>query len=427
MPLIYARVKTRPDGNKCRTMKRNEKKDMTKMFTKTMNEGMRMMRTMLPSILIVLTAGWFAACSSDSDEYTQADKPVTPADTSTVISFGGSMDNGTQTRATRPLHETHSEFRLMGYKNTDDELSAPEGIQTVFHRYQMLYDAALIGTTTDNTSGWYYAGIMNEGVEQTIKYWDFSAGGYRFFAAAPSGLDNPVTEGGYTVARTLQVNVDGQNEDNRSVAAKDKTTPYISKLWMKKRNEYIGGGYNNAVQLEFYKPLARVRFILLDEQGNALTSASEVTRFIDESTIRFAPTNTTERIVWGGIAVVRYPLTGTAGESITYTPDVAQVYEALTVPYESQTDETEYAFVNSANKERWYHVLPRRTTQGSFTLSFEYNGALRTATVPAEYLRWDTSYAYTYAFKVSPTSVNFDMKLSTFVRWQAGYTETTEW
>lgn len=371
----------------------------------------------LPSILLILTAGWFASCSSDDDE--MFDLPQT------AITFGGGISAAeAQTRAgEQPLHLLRTQFRLMGYKHMDNAMTDAAQRQTVFLRDVFLYDDMKTGTTTDNTMGWYYVHGTQE-----IRYWDFGAVAYRFFAVAGEGTSDNVIESGVVVAHELTFPINGMNEDDRSIAPADKETPLVTQQWMKRMTEILPGDtYKQPVTLTFYKPMARVRFILLDENGTPLTHNSIVAKSITPSTIQFKPTSGAH-IYYGGTGEMINPLRGytPGGEHINVTHNPTMIYTALTTPFESQADPAEYAFVTAADDSWWYHVI-ENTTQGSYTLSFDYNGVERSATVPAQYMQWQTGYSYTYAFKVSATAVNFDMKLSTFIKWQAGYTSVTDW
>ena len=91
------------------------------------------------------------------------------------------------------------------------------GTQTVFDNYQANFVTNSAHTTTSNSAGWEYVGYSNvpngvpttdgvttyannttantNGIEQTIKYWDYSASKYDFFAYS---LGKGVTSGGAT-------------------------------------------------------------------------------------------------------------------------------------------------------------------------------------------------------------------------------------
>ncbi len=380
------------------------------------------MRAMLPSAILVLTAGWFAACSQDEDI---SNTPPTEQN-QIPITFGSDIDDAqpAQTRAT-PLGSLKNNFVFSGYKHFDAECKDVATRQTVFSAYEMNFDAALANTTTDNTSGWYYVGINNThstpSFVQTIKYWDHSATAYRFFAISGAYDDVKNIENG--TKRQLSIYVDGQNEDDPAILPKDKTTPYVSQTLV-----VPNADFNKPVVLKFYKPFARVRFILVDEQGKAITAASPLAQYIDKTSFSFRPTATDRRVAYEGSLISTHELTGLTPKhklEVDMTSGYTTYSNGITIPYEAAG--ANYAFVTDTEKERWWHVIPPATKYGTFTLSFLYNGKTRSAVVPAEYMDWQYAYAYTYVFKVNQEEVHFDPYLFTYTQWQSGYTGTTTW
>ncbi len=379
-----------------------------------MRQMIQWIRTMLPSALLMLTAGWFAACSQNDD---LADTPPTtpPAEqTERPITFGGDIDDEEQqarTRATSPFHQRSTRFVFSGYKHYDEDYSDPDQRQKVFPAYTMLYDDALANTATDNKSGWYYVHGS-----QTIKYWDYAATAYRFFAIS----------GAYTAKgedpnkRYLSIYADGADED-----AGGTETPYLSHTLIVKREDF-----GKPVVLTFYKPLVRVRFMLMDGTGKVITKNNVLSGLIDKTSIRFRPTDSSRSVLYAATYNSTHHLLGTTAHELTLdpSPSLQSFHEALTIPYESQpTAPDDFAFVTEAQKERWWHVLEPAQPYGSFSMLLNFNGVLRSAVIPAEYMQWKIGYAYTYVFKVSNDEIYFDPRLFTYTKWQAGYSETTTW
>ncbi len=365
---------------------------------------------MLPSAILVLTAGWFAACSQDDDI---SNTPPTEQN-QIPITFGSDISDAqpAPTRATpTPFSTKRQSFVFSGYKHFDNALSAT-GRQKVFPAYTMLYNAAQANTTTDNTSGWHYVGAA---AGQTIKYWDHSATAYRFFAISGSYTAKHETE----TERGLSIYANGMNED-----AGGDQTPYVS------HTEIVyNADFKKSVTLKFYKPFVRVRFMLVDSEGKAITAASRLATLIDENSFSFRPTDNTRRVGYSATLNSTHYLTGTAPHRLVVnTEEEYFTYpNGITTPYESPSA-AGYAFVAETAKERWWHVLAPPTSYGSFTLSFSYSGNTRSAVVPAEYMQWQFGYAYTYVFKVSEDGEsNFDPQLYTYTQWQSGYSETVNW
>ena len=89
------------------------------------------------------------------------------------ISFASSWQEEEQTTRALPLQQ---DFVVFGYKNVGTA-------QLVFDGYGVHYSANSANTTEDNTHGYgYVGGTSLKGVTQTIKYWDYSASEYHFWA-----------------------------------------------------------------------------------------------------------------------------------------------------------------------------------------------------------------------------------------------------
>lgn len=295
------------------------------------------------------------------------------------ITFNG--NEGLVAEVTRaggtPLHDANvDQFHVWGYKNMAD------GTQKVFQGYQVEWGANTAYTTTSNTNNWEYVGIS----DQTIKFWDWSAQAYRFFAVTGWTSHEPNEPNGpheFTVAA-----------DVNNMAA----SPYFSRLWYSTGNPtyYPDKQFGKPVTLEFVQPYARVRFIFIyvyPREGINLTEKS------------FKPSDGS-KIYRKGAVKVTYHLTGaTTIEEYSMTPAAEVAVEdpnypihltAFSEDYDPENDGKEYAETNKG----WYTVVPN-TLQGSYTLSVKVNGAVKTAVVPAEYMQWKPGYGYTYIFKIT--------------------------
>lgn len=296
------------------------------------------------------------------------------------------------TRAGRPLEELHSAFTVWGYKNMSRTGETFDELQTVFPGYTVNWQANTAMTTTTNTHDWEYVGIA----DQTIKYWDLSARAYRFFAVTSSisSTKEDVTspyppfepqEDHTTYRVTLAVDA----------AANDDVIPYFSRLWFSTGElpTYEDKQFGKTVQLEFVKPLSRVRFIFIyvfPREGVNLANVS------------FKPSEgSTKKIARKGTVTVSYPLTGTATKetySSTRNPSPVDGEELteFTEYYDPEDDLKEYIYTDNG----WYTVFPSMD-QDSYTLSLTINSAPKTAVVPAEFMRWLPGYSYTYIFKIT--------------------------
>lgn len=322
---------------------------------------------------------------SCSSENTEEQGRSTPPPTEVAISFCGSesQENAVTRAAGTPLSAAGvSQFHVWGYKNMDydDGTGAYGGTQTVFPGYQVDWHDNTAATTTTNSSGWEY--IQPGLPDQTIKYWDWGAKAYRYFAV--TGTPTHTLNG---TAHEFTFAADASSTEAMN------TTPYFTRLWFSTGNQvaYPDKQFGKPVTLEFVKPYTRVRYLFkyaYPREGIKLTEKS------------FKPSDGSEHIARKGTVTVHYPTEGTAiKEWFTVTPVTGAGSGELT-EFTEDYDPDDDGKVYSETNEGWYMVLPR-DTQGSYTLSVSVNGQARTAVVPAEYMQWLPGYSYTYIFKIT--------------------------
>ncbi len=368
--------------------------------------------------------------------------PDTPPQTLEVpIRFGAAMsDSATAqpdgTRATRTgleeLTTPITAFKIFGYKNTtytaDGRYGAFQQVFPAVDGYTVTFNDASAGSTLTNTAGWDY---VDPSAGQTIKYWDQAAAAYRFMGyALPTGAQVPTPstpnplhqEGTEIYYHRFPIVV------NDAIISGD-LAPYITHLWMSNGNETMedpsAPGRNNAsfrdeVQLTFFRPLSRVRFIITGLDGQPL-SASQVQMI---GNLSFGRLNA-DPIRTNGTITVFYPLTG--ADPRTESGSFASTYYTAPTGESYFVDAAAGGLTALTTREQWYTVLPA-FGQGAFRLSLTQNGNPLTATVPAEMMRWLPGYAYTYVFKLGEVSLSYVSTYFIHTQWQAGYTEgTTTW
>lgn len=321
-------------------------------------------------IILCLT---LVSCGGGGDDDLGAPQTAAVNNELVPITFNGSQ--GVEAAVTRasgtPLSEKAQHFHVWGYKNMSNSET-----QTVFPGYQVDWHDNSAATTTTNTNGWEYVGIS----DQTIKYWDWGAKAYRFFAVT----GNPTYDANEN-AFTFEA-------DASSKGAMD-ASPYFSRLWYSTGNptDYPDKQFGKPVTLEFVKPYARVRFIynyVYPREGITLSDQS------------FKPTDTEKKIYRKGNVKVTYPLSGEAIKE-SYSLEVTNLSDgahlaAFTEDFDPENDTKVYTTCDKG----WYPVLPN-PTQGSYTLTVRINDVEKTAVVPAEYMKWLPGYSYTYIFKIT--------------------------
>ena len=380
----------------------------------------RPMRPMGPIRLIGLIGVLsLMACSAEQE---MPEEPAVP-ETATAISFSGTESTEEQvtrggdrayetygayetyktnktagnTRAAQGLEDLLPEdkkyFTVWGYKNMSYSAGSYDDLQEVFPGYTVNWLSNSAATTTTNSSGWEYVAQQTSGDEQTIKYWDWGATAYRFFAVTEGGTyESSGASGAY---RTYEVAADA------SSAAAMEATPYYSRLWFSTGNlaDYPTRQFGKPVQLEFMKPFSRVRFMFI------YSYAAEGVRLKDPV---FKPTDGS-KIATKGTVTVSYPLSGSkTKEEYSVTPAATGYAGELTAFTEEYIPE---------GTEKWYTVLPN-TIKRSYTLSVNINGATKTAVVPAEYMTWLPGYSYTYIFKITDLGgVEIDLVQAAVINW----------
>lgn len=347
----------------------------------------------LVTLLTLVSCGGGGGSAAVVEDDLQAIEGVT--DDTTPISFScGLAESQTVVRSGSMLSAERDAFKVWGYKNMtcndqgDADPSNDEygDMQTVFPGYTVSWVTNTAYTTTSNTNDWEYVGGG-----QTIKFWDWSAKAYRFFAVtdvddvmvAPNAPNGP-----YEIT---------MNTDATSTEAINDL-PYFSHLWFSTGDPvaYADKQFGKPVVLEFLKPLTRVRYIfkyVYPREGYFLTNKS------------FKPSDGT--IARKGTVTVSYPLNGTeTQESFSTTrnasPAVGEELTAFTVDYDPEDDGKDYVTLSlgAMTSDGWYIVFPNMS-QGSYKLSVDINGQTKTAAVPANYMQWLPGYSYTYVFKIT--------------------------
>ena len=347
-------------------------------------------------IMVAMAVLMSTACSHSSEDTTEQGGGVPVTDTRTAISFSGqqgeeqAVSRGTNRRAGTPLSDTgvHT-FKVWGYKNMSESNGDYGSLQTVFPGYVVNWITGSAASTTSNSSGWeYVAQQTGSDPEQTIKYWDWEAKAYRYFAVTSgTGAPDVATAGQVSFTMTADASPirDGEGTAEEKIAANIEATPYFSKLWFSTGNVsvYPDKQFGKPVQLEFLKPFARVRFLF------NYSYAAEGVKVENPS---FKPTHGS-KIARKGIVKVTYPLTG------TQTSESYAVTKNTELAEGEELDDFNEEYIPEGT-EKWYTVLPV-LTQGSYTMTVTVNNTTKTAVVPAEYMSWKPGYSYTYIFKIT--------------------------
>lgn len=385
-------------------------------------------------LTIPLMALCLVACSgSGQDDPSIPDSP-TPSPDLKSIGFGGNSgawQDAPTSRATgsEGLETLFQSFRVWGYKSTDN---TP---QTVMDGYNVEYkkntesaEGSTAGSTPSNTAGWEYVGITNNQTTQTIKYWDYSATDYRFFAYAPADNTNIKTSTSQTTDGNQQLSFSipytYSDETNTTTIT---TTPYVSDLWFSD-NSTTENKYGNTVKLTFAPIIAKVRFKFSYPDNIKSIKITDIkfrdSRLVNESNTKIFPQK--------GNITASYPLseipqsdnTSSSATKGSYPPTLSWTTSSdadakgsliLDIPYEEESDKI-HILTDKDKYNKWYYLPPLGLSTdnddkpSSYTINATINSKHSSATVPVEYMQWKAGYQYTYIFKITEAGddITFD-------------------
>lgn len=322
------------------------------------------------------------------------------------ISFGGNsgswQDAPTSRAGETGLETIEKSFRVWGYKNTGgnhtDGFTDP---QKVMDGYIVNWNQPAAG----GTGSWEYSGIKNPNLNnatQTVKYWDYSATCYRYFAFSPENAEVKTTllqEGGNSTNQAGTTSEEGSTNQTDKASkvsfqipfeykeeATSSSTPYISDLWLSD-NQNFGDDkkYGACVKLTFAPIVTKVRIIFKYPENITNISIKDISF---KKTDGDVPT--------AGNICINYPITGTETQPVYSWETTQKGSISLSVPYEEETDKIH----QTTERGKWYFVPPIGK-QGTYTMTATIDGKTSTAIIPAEYMQWKAGYQYTYIFKIT--------------------------
>lgn len=345
------------------------------------------------------------SCSSPEQDDLLIPEPIKGS-----ISFGGNSGTWQDAPTTRAketgLETISNSFTVWGYKTIEGNKDAGfDHCQNVMDGYLVKWTQQTANTTSSNTADWEYVGIRNDELhaDQTIKYWDYSATSYRFFAysiptataeagniIAPSFSEPSTTEGSTNLHASFSIPF------NYDKDATNVSTPYISDLWLSDNQNFGNRKYGECVKLTFAPIITKVRF-KFNYQAESQVSITN----ISFRNVNDAPSPTSGNII------ITYPITGmdTQASYIWETTGTETEPIKFTIPYEEDADLNHQA----TERKKWYYVPPlgdSNKPQGAYIISATIDGKKSTATIPAEYMQWKAGYQYTYIFKITEAGTN---------------------
>ncbi|MBR1548711.1 MAG: hypothetical protein IJ637_08310 [Prevotella sp.] len=391
--------------------------------------------------LFLATAAIAALASCSSDEVLGGgDVGNSSQGTAGAISFTSGSRAITRASGAEAAALLNKNFVVEGIKTVGDPAAKVE----VFDNYNVNWTANTADKTASNTANWEYVGQAIIGgsktavTEQTIKYWDFAASQYDFWAyslgdgsATVSTLahDATLTSAAYTITGTLT--------NLSKVYISDLVTAYNPTV----TDQPVFG---NQVNLSFRSLVSKVRIGLYETiPGYSIksvqfypsadgTAAAAATLYASSAVL---PSVTGEGT---GTYTVSFPTIGSSNVSnadynkahIAYASEGTKAasieFGSLSYGDKEKSEKTEGAtnwLARTSATPTWavetgksagdYSIVIPYETGAVLTLKVDYtlesidgsgetitvHGA--TALVPAQYTQWKPNYAYTYLFKIS--------------------------
>lgn len=325
-----------------------------------------------------------------------------------MITFSGALaevgEETTRADNTSPLSELDTKFTLYGYKTRDGNA------ELVFDKYTIEWKKSTQGTSETNTYDWEYGHIPG----QSIKFWDFSAENYKFWAATK------IDEVNYLFTDRTHLLI----KDLHLTLTEPDYLPLYSRINIRKPTIHT-------VTMEFARVYAKMRVMFFTSQK--LKEGDE----IEIKDIQFAP-------VTGGITtsedvVIDYsagtnPAVGindpcqekfTVG-TVNSTCDKL-TYDPVILTSQAGIASNNAVVANPQNGDTFVYLPPLNpsTDPVAYRMSLSVDGDDRTAEVPANFMKWQPNFCYTYFFKILEGGVIFvDAKIEP---WQKGDSATDTW
>ena len=407
-----------------------------------------------------------ALVSCSESDYLGDEKPSSVSNDVGAISFGTGFKAVTRAVEGKAAADSlKNNFVVEGIKTVKKSNQSADSLVEVFDNYNVNWVDNTADKTLSNTANWEYVGqsILSGKTavhEQSIKYWDFAASQYDFWAYSVGGggaevisLDS-VTHSVNTpvgAAYTIKGNKDALSK----VYISDLVTAYNP-------NENVSGKpvMGNEVELSFRSLVTKVRVGLYEtvpgysvrevkfypaSDGTPTTTAalyassSVLPAFKNSSatyTVSFPTTgksNAAKSDYNKAHVAINSSESGTDSKvefgTLAYGPHQTGKYEQT--GYTSGTPDTwtEIWVQRASNTPTWakeegaaagtYSIVLPNETGAVLTLKVDYilesidgtgetitvHGA--TALVPSQYTQWKPNYAYTYLFKISDNTNGF--------------------
>ena len=422
-----------------------------------------------------------ASCASDDfvGENNNSPNPETGKTNAIVFSSGAKGTTRADIYGSAAADILGQNFYVVGTKGTEAETSPTPTL--VFDNYLVHYGVNTAGTTESNTSNWEYVGIdqttptvadrvklSGTSGAQTIKYWDYSAAQYDFwaFSTGTKKAVNKTTLVGDGCVADDEIGVTASAYGTSLASSGVAYTFYVPTVeavqnaYITDITEVAKGNYGKEVQLRFKSLGSKVRiafyetvpgysvknvkFYIVDGTNTDLATAANKQ---DNACLISADAN---GLPTKGTIQVYFPHVGSSNDTqADYDKAAATVvaatggstklqnFGALTsqlVAKERAEAGDDNIFLGrtlptasfaGSSAANFYQTVFPVSTSSALTLRVDYtlvpiDGAEETinvygakAVVPATYTKWQPNYAYTYIFKISDNTNGWTSTVTT--------------
>ena len=379
----------------------------------------------------IFAASALVALASCSSNDFVGDESLLENSGSGAIAFSSSTPAITRADKTGSAAATdlNSNFVVYGYKTVSS------ATQAVFDNYQANYVASSAKSTTTNSAGWEYVGYKNlpngvttnvgvtafsaltgsgeaneNAIDQSIKYWDFNASKYDFFAYS-LGAGSTSTWAKATAMTQPGYSLEGDATQLGACYISNKKNVAPSTSATEVDLEFRS--FNSKIQLGFYETIPgysvkAVKFYPSADGASGTTpslyAASEVIPNGGKYTVTFDANGKAQLAL---AASDPAPTTISKVDfSETLSPYAGVDYKEASASYLGRAS-------NVATKTNEVKVLPNPANVNALNVKMDFTLVSRdgtgetiemtgaTAVIPAAYAMWLPNYKYTYLFKIS--------------------------
>lgn len=404
-------------------------------------------------LIIAASALALAGCSSDDFLGDGSGN----GQNSAAIQFGGGTTKthrATSTGVYKIENLKANGFWVYGTKHSADEDKTATNDQAVYTNYYLKYKDGTANHTQSNTAGWEYVGVDNSNYRdnvtpnvtqaQTIKYWDYSATAYTFYAATAKPSD--VQEGKVIIKKiTEDADADGSvYTKGYEVTLKDGATwdelYFADRKVITKTTDAEHGKhdvYGGEVNFTFRNALTKVRVAMYEtipgysvtidkfyytKDGETAQTTEATDKFKADASntpLETSPEGVTYKVVYydeteaGGQLKNQPKMLPNAAGKPGAEKKVLELGDGNNLKQDTKLSEIITTPTYDTNGGKYTLFMPQADNDKTLSLKVDYtltsldgsgekiNVKGATAVIPAKYLCWRPNYAYTYLFKIS--------------------------